>query len=167
MHTSTASQALVLAAALTALGFFAAAAVAESTNVPTNAYYDRALTDDEKQAIQEEEAVTPSDGKPSVPAPSVQDVIPDAALPAPAANSGAVPKPKNEAEAILQELQEIRAGDQAGLRQLHAGLEPTDADVEIRMGRELPHDTQLLPREGLSRLASKVAAPALELRRRT
>ena len=69
MHTSTASQALVLAAALTALGFFAAAAVAESTNVPTNAYYDRALTDDEKQAIQEEEAVTPSDGKPSVPAP--------------------------------------------------------------------------------------------------
>jgi len=103
MHTSTASQALVLAAALTALGFFAAAAVAESTNVPTNAYYDRALTDDEKQAIQEEEAVTPSDGKASVPAPSVQDVIPDAALPAPAANSGAVPKPKNEAEAILQD----------------------------------------------------------------
>jgi len=54
MHTSAASPVLALAAALTALGVFAAPAVAESTNIPTNAYYDRSLTADEKEAIREE-----------------------------------------------------------------------------------------------------------------
>ena len=33
----------------------------------------------------------------------MQDIIPDAALPAPAANSDTGPKPKNEAEVILQD----------------------------------------------------------------
>lgn len=107
MQTSAAQQALLLAAALTALGLFSAPAVAESTNIPTNAYYDRALTEEEKQAIREEEAVTPNDGKPSVPAPAVQDIIPDAALPTPSAKSAAGPAPKNEAEAILQDSKKV------------------------------------------------------------
>ena len=110
MHTPAASQALAVALALTALGFFAAPAAAESTNVPTNAYYDRALTDDEKQAIQEEEAVTPNDGKPSVPAPAVQDIIPDADVPQPTAKSDAgqpQKKPQTEAEVILEDSKKV------------------------------------------------------------
>ena len=107
MHTSAASPVLVLAAALAALGGFAARAAAESTNVPTNAYYDSPLTADEKQAITEEEAVTPNDGKPSVPAPGLEGVIPDAAVPPPAAKANTdkpdSKKPESEAEVILQD----------------------------------------------------------------
>src|SRR5262249_1373439 len=53
-------------------------------------------------------------------------------------------------------LQEGRTGDQEGLRRVHAGLEPADSDDEDRMGRELPHDTELFPREGLSWSLSKL-----------
>ncbi len=110
MHTSAASSVLALAAALTALGVFAAPAAAESTNIPTNAYYDRTLTGDEKEAIREEEAVTPNDGKPSVPAPGDQGVIPDAAVPLPTAKSDAdkpQKKPLTEAEVILQDSKKV------------------------------------------------------------
>jgi hypothetical protein len=115
MHTSAASPVLALAAALTALGVFAAPAVAESTNIPTNAYYDRSLTSDEKAAIREEEAVTPNDGKASVPAPGDQGVIPDAAdaaVPLPTAKANA-DKPgqkktaETEAEVILDDSKKV------------------------------------------------------------
>jgi hypothetical protein len=111
MHTSAASPVLALAAALAALGVFAAPAVAESTNIPTNAYYDRSLTGDEKEAIREEEAVTPSDGKASVPAPGDQGVIPDAAVPLPTAKSNAGKPDKKtvetEAEVILDDSKKV------------------------------------------------------------
>ncbi len=112
MHSSAASPVLALAAALTALGVFAAPAVAESTNIPTNAYYDRSLTADEKEAIKEEEAVTPNDGKASVPAPGDQGVIPDAAVPLPTAKANA-DKPghkktaETEAEVILDDSKKV------------------------------------------------------------
>jgi hypothetical protein len=111
MHTSAASPVLALAAALAALGVFAAPAVAESTNIPTNAYYDRSLTGDEKEAIREEEAVTPNDGKASVPAPGDQGVIPDAAVPLPTAKSDADKPDKKtvetEAEVILDDSKKV------------------------------------------------------------
>ena len=111
MHTSAASPVLALAVALAGLGVFAAPAAAESTNIPTNAYYDRTLTGDEKAAIAEEEAVTPNDGKASVPAPGDQGVIPDAAVPLPTAKSDAV-KPhektaETEAEIILDDSKKV------------------------------------------------------------
>ena len=109
MHTSAASSAL--AAALTALGILTAPALAESTNVPTNAYHDRSLTADEKEAIREEEAVTPNDGKASVPAPGDEGVIPDAAVPLPTAKAKPdQPGPKkaeSEADIILDESKKV------------------------------------------------------------
>jgi hypothetical protein len=102
MHTTAAFPVFVIAAALTALSVAAAPALAQtSTNIPTNAYHDDPLTADEKQAIAEEEAVTPDDGKPSVPAPQDLGVIPDAAVPLPsnkAATQGEKPGQKKTAE---------------------------------------------------------------------
>jgi len=105
MHTSAAASALALTAVLTALGTFAVPARAESTNVPTNAYYGRALTAHEQEAIRQEEAVTPNDAKAFVPPP-----IPDAAVPAAAAKSDADKpqgKPQSEAEVILQDSKKV------------------------------------------------------------
>lgn len=110
MHTSAAASALALTAVLTALGTFAVPARAESTNIPTNAYYGRALTADEQEAIRQEEAVTPNDGKTSVPPPGEEGTIPDAAVPAAAAKSDADKpqgKPQSEAEVILQDSKKV------------------------------------------------------------
>ncbi len=107
MHTTAAAPTLALAAVLTALTCFSAPVRAESTNIPTNSYYGRTLTPDEKAAIAEEEAVTPNDGKASVPAPGDQGVIPDAAVPLPTAKSKPdQPGPKkaeSEADIILDD----------------------------------------------------------------
>jgi len=107
MHISAASPVLALAAALTALGAFAAPALAESTNIPTNAYFNSPLTPDEKGAIGEEEAVTPSDGKPSVPTAQDQGVIPDAAVPLPTAKSNDHKTAESEAEVILEQSKKV------------------------------------------------------------
>ena len=110
MHTSAAAPALALAAVLTALSTFAAPALAESTDIPTNAYYDRSLTADEKDAIRQEEAVTPNDGKASVPAPGDESIIPDAAVPLPTAKSDAgkpQEKAQTEAEVILNDSKKV------------------------------------------------------------
>jgi hypothetical protein len=110
MHTSATAPALAFAAVLTAFGTFAVPALAESTNIPTNAYYDRALTPDEKEAIRQEEAVTPNDGKASVPAPGDEGIIPDAAAPTPSAKSDAGKpheKAETEAEVILKDSKKV------------------------------------------------------------
>ena len=105
MQISTAAPAFALAAVLSAL---AAPALAESTNVPTNAYYDRALTADEKNAIRQEEAITPNDGKASVPPPGEEGIIPDAAVPS-SKSSEAQPKqkPQTEAEVIIEDSKKV------------------------------------------------------------
>jgi len=104
----SAASAVALAAVLSALGTLAAPALAESANVPTNAYYDRALTADEKDAIRQEEAVTPNDGKASVPPPGEEGTIPDAAVPSPKA-SEAKPRqqPQTEAEVIIEDSKKV------------------------------------------------------------
>jgi hypothetical protein len=108
MQISAAAPAVALAAVLSALGAFAAPALAESTNVPTNAYYDRALTPDEKDAIRQEEAVTPSDGKASVPPPGEEGTIPDAAVPnSKAGEAKPDQKPQTEAEVILEDSKKV------------------------------------------------------------
>jgi hypothetical protein len=108
MQISATEPAIALAAVLSALGAFGAPALAESTNVPTNAYYDRALTADEKDAIRQEEAVTPNDSKASVPAPGDEGIIPDAAAPN-SKSSEAKPQqtPQTEAEVILQDSKKV------------------------------------------------------------
>jgi len=108
MQISAAAPAIALAAALSALGTLAAPAFAESTNVPTNSYYGRALGADEKDAIRQEEAVTPNDGKASVPPPGEEGTIPDAAAPGPK-SSGAKPqqKPQTEAEVIIEDSKKV------------------------------------------------------------
>jgi len=108
MQISAAAPAVALAAVLSALGTLAVPALAESTNVPTNAYYDRALTADEKDAIRQEEAVTPNDGKASVPPPGEEGTIPDAAVPS-AKSSEAKPnqKPQTEAEVIIEDSKKV------------------------------------------------------------
>jgi hypothetical protein len=110
MHASAAVSALALTAVLTALGTFTAPARAESTNIPTNAYYDRALTADEKEAIRQEEAVTPNDGKASVPAAGDEGIIPDAAVATAAEKLEAAKphkKPDTEAEVILEDSKKV------------------------------------------------------------
>jgi hypothetical protein len=108
MQIFAAAPAIVLAAVLSVLGGLAAPALAESTNVPTNAYYDRALTADEKDAIQQEEAVTPNDGQASVPPPGEEGIIPDAAVPG-SKSSEAKPhqKPQTEAEVIIEDSKKV------------------------------------------------------------
>jgi hypothetical protein len=107
MHIS-AAPAVAFAAVLSALGTLAAPALAESTNVPTNAYYDRALTPDEKDAIRQEEAVTPNDGKASVPPPGEEGTIPDAAAPnSKASQAKPHQKPQTEAEVILEDSKKV------------------------------------------------------------
>jgi hypothetical protein len=108
----SASPLLAVAALWALLGAASAPALAEpsSTNVPTNAYHDNPLTADEKEAIAEEEAVTPDDGKASVPAPQDQGVIPDAIIDQPKA-AASEPKPghtnkktaESEADVILDQ----------------------------------------------------------------
>jgi hypothetical protein len=83
MYTQSTSR-LLAAAALTATLFTGAVLAEEqvkSSEIPTDAYYGTKLTPDQKAGIASEENVTPNDGKPSVPPPDVQGVIPDAADP--------------------------------------------------------------------------------------
>jgi hypothetical protein len=82
MHTSPASP-LLAAALLAALGLFCAPALAQkpsAADIPKDSYYDDPLTPKEREAIAEEEDITPDDGRPSVPAPQDRGVIPDAAV---------------------------------------------------------------------------------------
>lgn len=110
MHT--ASHLLAAAALLTALGLFAAPAPAQkpsAADIPKDSYYDDPLTPKEREAIAEEEDVSPNDGRPSVPAPQDRGVIPDAAVDQKGNRKAAVPAqpPKKtvetEAEVILDD----------------------------------------------------------------
>jgi hypothetical protein len=83
MHTSRLSSWLAVAALTSALGVLAVAAIAAETgaDIPKDSYYDDTLTPSERAGIASEENVSPDDGRPSVPAPQDQGVIPDAADP--------------------------------------------------------------------------------------
>lgn len=72
---------LAIAAAFAAFGALGLAVRAETaTDIPKNAYYQQVLTPEERSGIAEEENVTPNDGKPSVPPPGTDGIIPDAAI---------------------------------------------------------------------------------------
>lgn len=64
--------------ALTAL--HGAAAAETAAEIPTNSYYDDPLTASERSGIAQEESVTPSDGRPSVPTKQDDGIIPDAVI---------------------------------------------------------------------------------------
>jgi hypothetical protein len=83
MHTSPLSTWLAVAALTGAIGMVAVAALAEETgaDIPKDSYYGDTLTPSERAGIAAEENVSPDDGRPSVPAPEDQGVIPDAADP--------------------------------------------------------------------------------------
>lgn len=80
MHNS-AFRLLAAVVAITAFGILTAPVMAQVTgaDIPKNSYYKDPLTKAERNAIAEEENVSPNDGSPSVPAPQDQGVIPDAA----------------------------------------------------------------------------------------
>ncbi|MEI9899298.1 MAG: hypothetical protein WDN31_03260 [Hyphomicrobium sp.] len=72
------SAAIAAIAALTAL---AGVAIAETAaEVPKDSYYHDPLTPSEQSGISQEENVTPSDGRASVPNPQDDGIIPDAAI---------------------------------------------------------------------------------------
>lgn len=111
MHNS-ASPLLAVAAAITAFGILTAPVMAQETgaDIPKNSYYKDPLTKAERDAIAEEENVSPNDGSPSVPAPQDQGVIPDAAVDSKnvgtpdAAKQGATKKTaESEADVILDQ----------------------------------------------------------------
>ena len=79
MITSTTSH-LVAVAILIAIGTLTGPVVAQETgaDIPKNSYHDNPLTSSERNAIAEEENVSPNDGKPSVPDAADRGVIPDA-----------------------------------------------------------------------------------------
>jgi len=92
MHNSVSPLlAVAVAVAIGTFGTLAAPVMAQETgaDIPKNSYYKDPLTKTERDAIAEEEDVSPNDGSPSVPAPQDQGVIPDAADEADRANSGA------------------------------------------------------------------------------
>jgi hypothetical protein len=124
MYTSPTSRLPVAAALLAALGLLSGSVLAEEQikgrEIPSDAYYGDKLTPSDRSGIESEEAVTPNDGKASVPPSDLQGVIPDAADPekgdtaVAAPPDGALPgdvAPKkggseNEAEAILKQSKE-------------------------------------------------------------
>ncbi len=112
MHNS-ASPLLAAVVAITAFGILTAPVMAQETgaDIPKNSYYKDPLTKAERNAIAEEEDVSPNDGSLSVPPPQDQGVIPDAADKADRANAAnpgtdkaAGKKPaESEAEIILDQ----------------------------------------------------------------
>ena len=108
MIISPASR-LVAVAILIAIGTFTGPVVAQETgaDIPKNSYYDNPLTPSQRDAIAEEEDVSPNDGKPSVPDTADRGVIPDAVED----GNGATPATKpshrktaeSEADVILDE----------------------------------------------------------------
>jgi hypothetical protein len=89
MHNSV-SPLLTVAVAMTAFGILTAPVMAQETgaDIPKNSYYKDPLTKAERNAIAEEEDVSPNDGSASVPAQQDQGVIPDAADKADSTNVG-------------------------------------------------------------------------------
>lgn len=78
MHTMS-SLSLRVAAAIAAFGFFAGPVLAgpeTGSDIPKNSYYDDPLTNTERDAIAEEEDVSPNDGSASRPDPADRGVIP-------------------------------------------------------------------------------------------
>lgn len=83
MYTTRAAVSLAALALVGALGAFALPALAGETgaDIPKNSYYGDTLSPSGRSGIASEEDVSPDDGRPSVPAPADQGVIPDAADP--------------------------------------------------------------------------------------
>jgi hypothetical protein len=69
-----------IAAAFAVLAFNGAALAETASEVPKNSYYDDPLSASERSGIAQEENVTPSDGRASVPNAKDDGVIPDAAV---------------------------------------------------------------------------------------
>jgi hypothetical protein len=83
MHTLPASNLLAVAAFMAALGLAAPAFAADETgaDIPKNAYHDATLTPTEREAIADEENISPNDGRKSLPPREARGIIPDAADP--------------------------------------------------------------------------------------
>jgi hypothetical protein len=85
MYTSPTSRLPAAAALMAAVGLLTGSVLAEEqikgSEIPNDAYYGDKLTPSERSGIESEEAVTPNDGKASVPPSDLQGVIPDAADP--------------------------------------------------------------------------------------
>jgi len=114
MYTSPTSRLLAAAVLITALGVFTGPVLADEqvkgSEIPADAYYGNTLTPNERSGIASEEDVSPNDGKPSVPPPDVQGVIPDAADDTKASGKSKDPatpapgkKAETEADAILKD----------------------------------------------------------------
>jgi hypothetical protein len=83
MQTQSAFLRLGAAILLAAFGAAGSALAQDATGpeIAQGAYQDQTLTGSEREAITQEEDVTPNDGRPSVPSPGDQAIIPDAADP--------------------------------------------------------------------------------------
>lgn len=108
MHTIS-PWSLRVAAAVAAFGILAGPVFAgpeTGADIPKNSYYDDPLTNTERDAIAEEENVSPNDGSPSRPDPADRGVIPVPADVVPGDRS-ALDKPfkvaESEADVILDD----------------------------------------------------------------
>lgn len=104
MITSPAPR-LVAVAILIAIGAIAGSAVAQETgaDIPKNSYHDNPLTPSERNAIAEEEDVSPNDGKASVPDAADRGTIPDAVEDGDGTKPGHRKTAESEGDVILDE----------------------------------------------------------------
>jgi hypothetical protein len=108
MTTSPACR-LFTAAVLIAIGTLTGPALAQvsGADIPKDSYHDNPLTPAERNAIAEEENVSPNDGRPSVPDAADRGVIPDAVedggAATPAEKPGHRKTAESEADVILDE----------------------------------------------------------------
>lgn len=155
MHTSSAISPRI-AAAFIALGMLAGSALAEpvtGADIPKDTYYKDPLTKLERDAIAEEENVSPNDGSPSMPDPADRGVIPVPAEVIPdrrseAADDKPVKVAESEADKILDDAQKNYPVTQSDLERCMGQWDPETQMTKEQWARSCRTTLQYFPNEG-------------------